>query len=57
MISGPPTFVELSENPLLLNEMEPDDLFSLKAALQEDPDPALDDLWTLVQVRTGSLDH
>jgi hypothetical protein len=47
----------LAENLWLLNELEPNDLFSLEAALQEDPDPALDDLWTLVTVRTSSLEH
>jgi len=55
MISGPPTFAELSENPLLLNEMEPDDLFSLEAALSENDDPQFDGLWYLVTIRTGSL--
>lgn len=52
-----PTPHQISENLWLLNEMEPDDLFSLQAALQDDPDPALDDLWTLVTVRTSSLEH
>lgn len=52
-----PTPRQIAENLWLLNEMEPDDLFSLQAALQDDLDPALDDLWTLVQVRTGSLEH
>jgi len=52
-----PTLHQIAENLWLLNEMEPDDLFSLQAALQEDTDPALDDLWTLVQVRTSSLEH
>jgi hypothetical protein len=55
--SNAPTPHQIAENLWLLNEMEPDDLFSLQAALQDDPDPALDDLWTLVQVRTGSLEH
>jgi len=52
-----PTLHQIAENLWLLNEMEPDDLFSLQAALQGDTDPALDDLWTLVQVRTSSLEH
>ena len=56
-LEAPPTPRQVADNLWLLNEMEPDDLFSLKAALQEDPDPALDDLWALVQVRTGSLEH
>lgn len=56
-LAAPPTPLQVAENLWLLNEMETDDLFSLKAALQDDPDPALDDLWTLVQVRTGSLEH
>lgn len=56
-LAAPPTPRQVAENLWLLNEMETDDLFSLQAALQDDPDPALDDLWTLVQVRTGSLEH
>ena len=56
-MNTPPTFLELVENPWLLNEMESDDLFSLQAALQDDDDPRLDGLWGLVQVRTGSLEH
>jgi len=56
-IEGAPTPRYIADNLWLLNEMEVDDLFSLQAALQDDPDPALDDLWTLVTVRTSSLDH
>lgn len=56
-MNTPPTFLELVENLWLLNEMEPDDLFSLQAALQEDDDPRLDGLWGLVLNRTGSLEH
>ena len=55
--SNAPTPRQIAENLWLLNEMEPDDLFSLQAALQDDLDPALDDLWTLVTVRTSSLEH
>ena len=52
-----PSIEMLIEHPQLLDELETDDLFSLQAALQDDPDPALDDLWTLVMVRTSSLEH
>ncbi len=52
-----PTFFDLVENPWLLNEMEPDDLFSLHAALQDDDDPRLDGLWAMVLARTSSLEH
>lgn len=48
---------EILENPQLLNELETDDLFSLRAALQDDDDPRYDGLWQLVLVRTSSLEH
>jgi hypothetical protein len=52
-----PPISQLIENPVLLNELETEDLFSLRAALQEDDDPRLDDLWTMVLLRTSSLEH
>ena len=48
---------EILENPQLLNELENDDLFSLRAALQDDDDPRFDALWEVVLNRTGSLEH
>lgn len=45
----------LVENLQLVDELETDDLFSLKAALQEDMNPEFDSLWELVLARTGSL--
>ena len=51
-----PSPQQISANPWLLDELETDDLISLRVALQDDPDPELDDLWTLVCIRTGSLD-
>lgn len=51
-----PSIPHLVENPILLNELETEDLFSLKAALQNDDDPRLDSLWELVVQMTGSLD-
>jgi hypothetical protein len=50
-----PRIPDLVENPQLLDELDPEDLFSLQAALQEMDDPHLDDLWELVLARTGSL--
>lgn len=52
-----PRIPDLVENPQLLDELDPNDLFSLHAALQEMDDPRLDNLWELVCVRTSSLDH
>jgi len=43
------------ENPLVLNDLDANDLLSLKAAVQGIPDAGLDDLWDLLQVRTSSL--
>lgn len=52
-----PSLQQIVENLWLLDELETEDLISLRAALQDDPDPELDDLWTLVTARTSSLDH
>lgn len=51
-----PSIPMLVENPRLLDELETEDLLSLRVALQDDDDPALDGLWTLVLNRTGSFD-
>ena len=50
-----PSPQQISANPWLLDELETDDLLSLRAHLHDDPYPELDDLWTLVCIRTGSL--
>jgi len=56
-MNTPPTFLELAENPWILDELETEDLYSLQAALQDDLDPRLDPLWELVLNRTGSIEH
>lgn len=57
MNNQPPTLKQIADNLYLLNELDPDDLFSLQALLHDNPDSTLDDLWFLVKARTGSLDH
>ena len=43
------------ENPLVLNDLDANDLLSLRAAVQGIPDAGLDGLWELLQARTSSL--
>ena len=50
-----PAIVDLAENLQLLDELEVSDLFSLKAALQEEPDPRFDRLRAVVVNLTGSV--
>lgn len=45
----------LAEYPAALQELEPGDLFSLKARLQEMPDRYLDGLYTSVCALTSSI--
>ena len=49
--------LDILENPQLLNELETEDLFSLRAVLQDNDDPRFDALWEVVLNRTGSLEH
>jgi hypothetical protein len=44
------------ENPMILNELDANDLLSLKAQVQGITNPDLDPLWELLLVRTASLD-
>jgi hypothetical protein len=44
----------LAEAPEEISDMEEGDLWSLRARLEDMPDPALDALWRAVLVRTGS---
>lgn len=43
------------ENPIVLNELDANDLLSLKAQVQGMLDPDLDPFWELLQARTASL--
>lgn len=47
---------QVVDNPLILNDLDANDLLSLKAQVQGIPDQGLDDLWALLLVRTSSLD-
>ncbi len=44
----------LAEAPEEISGMEDGDLWSLRARLEDMPDPTLDALWRAVLVRTGS---
>lgn len=44
----------LAEAPEEIETLETGDLWSLRARLEDMPDPALDALWRAVLVRTGS---
>lgn len=55
--SATAAILDVLENPQLLNELENDDLISLRTVLQDDDDPRFDALWEVVLSRTGSLEH